>query len=62
VGLLVERPRGARVMGGKWVLTTKWDEFNEFEKRKARWVAQGFSQVPGIDFSDTFASVGRPDA
>jgi hypothetical protein len=27
---------------------------------KARLVAQGFSQVPGIDFGKTFAPVARP--
>lgn len=60
-GTMVVRPAGARVMGGKWVLTTKRDENGVFLKRKARWVAQGFTQIAGIDYSDTFASVGRTD-
>jgi hypothetical protein len=31
-------------------------------RNKARLVAQGFSQVEGLDFGETFTPVARPDA
>jgi hypothetical protein len=55
---LVELPEGRRAIGCRWIL-----EFKEDEKggsvHKACLVAQGFSQVPGIDFGKTFAPVAR---
>ena len=63
---LVEVPPGANVIGGKWVLKTKYKQSEsgdgglqlqprEVLRRKARYVAQGFRQKAGIDFSETFA-------
>jgi hypothetical protein len=58
---LVKLPEGRRAIGCRWVL-----EFKEDAKggpvHKARLVAQGFSQVPGIDFGKTFAPVARPSS
>jgi hypothetical protein len=42
----LEERQGARVIGTKW----------------ARLVAKGFSQVEGLDFGETFASVARLEA
>jgi hypothetical protein len=56
-GVPVPPPRGRKVIGGRWVLPTKHDADGKFVKRKARWVALGYRQEPGIDYDETFASV-----
>jgi hypothetical protein len=52
-------PAGRRAIGSKWVFKLKRDADGNPIKYKARLVAQGFSQLAGIDFEDTFAPVGR---
>jgi hypothetical protein len=46
-------------VGSKVVLRCKLDKFRNHVKFKARIVAQGFSQVPGVDFNETFSSVAK---
>lgn len=41
------------------VLTNKCQPDGHIERRKARIVARGFSQKPGMDFNETFAPVAR---
>ena len=55
----VPRPIGRKVIGCKWVFKTKLDAEGQIERYKARLVAQGFSQILGIDFDETFAPVTR---
>ena len=50
---------GCKVIGYKWVFKTKLDEDGQVERYKAWLVAQGFSQIPGIDFDKTFVPVTR---
>lgn len=57
-----EIPAATRLVGTRWVFDTKRNEFGEIVKRKARLVAQGFSQRPGLDYHDTFAPVARYDS
>ena len=52
---LVPRPKDRNVISCKWVLTKKTDAHGIVVRFKARVVARGFSQIPGIDFKDTFA-------
>ena len=52
-------PAGKTVIGSHWVLKEKCDAEGKLVKHKARIVAQGFSQVPGQDFSATYASVAK---
>jgi transposase InsO family protein len=56
---LVDRPRGCKIVGSRIVLRNKFKPDGTLERRKARLVAQGFSQQPGIHFQETFAPVAR---
>ena len=56
---LVTRPEGANIMKTMWVFDIKFDENGKLVKRKARLVAKGYTQIPGLDFFDTYASVVR---
>ena len=62
VWTLEERPKGARVIGTKWVFRNKQDDQGKVVRNKARLVAKGFSQVEGLDFGETFAPVARLEA
>ena len=55
---LVKRPPTEHnVIGTKWIFKTKQDENGVIIHNKARLVAQGYSQVEGLDFGETFAPV-----
>jgi hypothetical protein len=56
---LVPRPDGLNVIGTKWIYKNKSDENGTVTKNKARHVAQGYTQVEGLDFDETFAPVSR---
>ena len=47
------------VVGSKWVFRAKKDASGNVVRFKAKLVAQGFSQVPGVDYFDTYAHVTR---
>jgi hypothetical protein len=55
---LVERPK-QNIIGTKWVFRNKQDENGVVTRNKARLVAQGFTQVEGLDFGETYALVAR---
>jgi hypothetical protein len=50
-------PPGRRAIGSHWVFEFKLSD--EGPIAKARLVAKGFSQLPGIDFTKTFAPVAK---
>lgn len=52
---LVERPPGSKAIGSRWVFKVKRNADGTIERYKARLVAQGFSQRPGQEYSETFA-------
>jgi hypothetical protein len=56
---LVPRPEGVNIIGTKWVYRNKSDESGVVTRNKARLVAQGYSQIEGVDFDETFAPVAR---
>lgn len=56
---LVDLPPNARALGSRWVFARKEFADGSIERYKARLVAQGFSQRPGIDVNETFAPVAR---
>ncbi|KAI5337554.1 hypothetical protein L3X38_016825 [Prunus dulcis] len=58
---LVERPFNKPVIGVKWVYKTKLNLDGTVQKNKARLMAKGHSQKPGIDYNETFAPVARLD-
>jgi hypothetical protein len=62
VWTLEEHPKGARVIGTKWVFCNKQDDQGVVVRNKARLVAKGFSQVEGLDFGETFVPVARLEA
>ena len=55
---LVERPK-QNVIGTKWVFHNKQDEHGVVTRNKTRLVAQGFTQIEGLDFGETYAPVAR---
>jgi hypothetical protein len=60
VWTLVERPKDCHnVIGTKWIFNNKQDANGIVIRNKARLVAQGFSQVEGIDFDETFTPVAH---
>ena len=55
----VRRPEGANIVGSKWVFRLKKDANGAVTSHRARLVVQGFSQIPGVDFDETFAPIAR---
>ena len=57
----MEQPN-ANVTVTKWVFCNKQDENGVVTRKKARLVAQGFTQVEVLDFEETYAPVARLEA
>ena len=55
-------PAGRKAVKCKWIFKVKYKPSGEVERFKARLVAKGFSQVAGIDFTETYAPVIKYDA
>ena len=58
--VLVPRLNNHNVVGCHWIFKTKLQSDGSIKHHKARLVAQGFSQIHGFDFGDTFSPVVRP--
>lgn len=58
VGRLIQRPPNANVLGGMWRFKRKKDTNGAITKYKARWVILGNHQIRGLDYFETYASVG----
>ncbi|RVX17752.1 Retrovirus-related Pol polyprotein from transposon RE2 [Vitis vinifera] len=52
-------PRGKKPVGCKWIFTMKYKADGTVERYKARLVAKGFTQIYGIDYTETFAPVAK---
>jgi transposase InsO family protein len=59
---IVTLPPGKKAVGCKWVFTVKYTPTGLIDRYKARLVAQGFSQVPGDDFLETFSPTIRAES
>ena len=56
---LRKMPPGARTISHKWVFVRKLAPDGTVARYKARLVAHGFKQIPGVDFDETYAPVSR---
>lgn len=54
---LVKLPAGKTVLGNRWVYNIKRNEHGEIVRFKARLVAQGYRQVKGDTYDETFSPV-----
>ena len=59
VWTLVSRLEGEHIIGTKWIFRNKTDEEGNVICNKACLVAQGYLQMEGVDYDETFAPVAR---
>ncbi|KAA0036892.1 putative mitochondrial protein [Cucumis melo var. makuwa] len=58
----VPKPEETNIIGTKWIFKSKTDEAGYVTRNKAHLVAQGYAQVEGVDFDETFSPVARLEA
>ena len=58
---LVRPPTDRDVKPGKWVYKVKLGPSGQVDKYKARYVSNGFKQVEGLDYFETFAPTCKPE-
>ena len=57
---IVDLPPGEKAIGSGWVFKVKHNEDGSIERFKARFVAKGYSQCPGLDYTESFAPTFCP--
>ena len=56
---VIRTPQGVKLIKSRYVYRLKKDWTGKVTKRKSRLVVQGFSQVEGVDYTETFAPVAK---
>ncbi|RVW46329.1 Retrovirus-related Pol polyprotein from transposon RE1 [Vitis vinifera] len=56
---LVECPPGKKPVGSRWIYTVKYKVDGSIERFKVRLVAKGYTQIYGINYTETFAPVTK---
>ena len=59
VWTLVPRLEGEHIIGTKWIFRNKIDKEGNVIHNKAWLIAQGYSQMEGVDYDETFAPIAR---
>ena len=57
---LVPYTEGMPLITSKWIFKTKYHSDGSIERHKARLVARGFQQTPGLDYTETYSPVIKP--
>ena len=56
---LIPRLENVQVIDTKWIFKNKTNEDGEIIRNKSQLVAQGYTQVIGVDFDESFTPVAR---
>ena len=56
---LVPHPKDVNIIDTKWIFRNKTNEEENVVRNKAKLVAQGYTQLEGVDFDETFAPIAR---
>lgn len=57
VWTLIARPKSANILGCRWVYTIKQDDSGNIVRYKSRLVAQGYKQIKGESYDETYSPV-----